>query len=49
MPKPTKDDWKNIGKEYKELWNFPNCIRSLDGKHINIRCPIEGGSAYYNL
>lgn len=48
MPKPTKDDWKQISKEYKELWNFPNCLGSLDGKHINIRCPIKGGSAYYN-
>ncbi|KAL4126547.1 hypothetical protein QTP88_010768 [Uroleucon formosanum] len=31
MPKPTKDDWKKIRKEYKELWNFPNCLGSLDG------------------
>lgn len=48
MPKPTKDDWKKISKEYKELLNFPNCLGSLDGKHINIRCPIKAGSAFYN-
>ncbi|XP_001946487.2 protein ALP1-like [Acyrthosiphon pisum] len=48
MPKPTKDDWQNISREYKEIWNFPNCIGSLDGKHINIQCPINGGSAYFN-
>lgn len=30
------------------MWNFPNCIGAIDGKHINIRCPIGGGSAYYN-
>ncbi|XP_022174962.1 uncharacterized protein LOC111036948 [Myzus persicae] len=48
MPKPTKEDWKNISREYKEIWNFPNCIGCLDGKHINIQCPINGGSAYFN-
>jgi len=48
MPKPTKDEWKNISREYKEIWNFPNCIGSLDGKHINIQCPINAGSAYFN-
>jgi len=48
MPKPTKEDWQKISREYKELWNFPNCIGSLDGKHINIQCPINSGSAYFN-
>lgn len=48
MPKPNEEDWLRISREYKEIWNFPNCIGSLDGKHINIQCPIKGGSAYYN-
>lgn len=48
MPKPTKEDWQKISREYKEVWNFPNCIGSLDGKHINIQCPLKGGSAYFN-
>ncbi|XP_022183145.1 protein ALP1-like [Myzus persicae] len=48
MPKPTKEDWQKISREYKELWNFPNCIGALDGKHINIQRPINGGSAYFN-
>lgn len=48
MPKPTKDDWKKMSEEYKQLWNFTNCLGSLDSNHINIRCPIKGGSAYYN-
>lgn len=39
MPKLTKEDWLNISRDYKEIWNFPNCIGSLDGKHINIQCP----------
>lgn len=48
MPKPTKEHWQKISREYKEMWNFPNCIGSLDGKHINIQCPLKGGSAYFN-
>lgn len=48
MPKPTEQLWKDVSTGFKNLWNFPNCIRAIDGKHVNIRCPIGGGSAYYN-
>lgn len=27
---------------------MPNCIGSLDGKHIKIRCPNKSGSAFHN-
>jgi len=30
------------------MWHFPNYISAIDGKHINIQCPIYGGSIYYN-
>ena len=26
----------------------PNCLGALDGKHICMECPKNGGSAYYN-
>lgn len=48
MPNPTEKLWKNIAIKYKELWNFPNCIGAIDGKHINIQCPINAGSSFYN-
>lgn len=48
MPQPTEEIWKNSAAKYKELWNFPNCVAALDGKHITIQCPINAGSAFYN-
>ncbi|XP_050314948.1 uncharacterized protein LOC126749314 isoform X1 [Anthonomus grandis grandis] len=48
LPIPTEQRWEEISARYQSMWNFPNCIGALDGKHINIRCPINGGSNYYN-
>jgi hypothetical protein len=34
MPVPNKEQWKSIADRYQELWNIPNCLGSIDGKHI---------------
>lgn len=44
----TTSDWLRIAKEFEDKWNFPNCIGAIDGKHIMMDCPKNGGSAYYN-
>lgn len=45
---PETDDWVKIANDFYSEWNFPNCIGSLDGKHINIRCPSHSGSMNFN-
>ncbi|GBP69552.1 Putative nuclease HARBI1 [Eumeta japonica] len=35
-------------EDYYKLWNFPNCCGAMDGKLINIRCPGNSGSDYFD-
>lgn len=48
MPYPTVNSWQDVAHEYYQKWNFPNCLGSIDGKHIRIKCPPKTGSQYYN-
>lgn len=48
MKKPTEDRWKEIAERFNSLWNFPNCLGAIDGKHIEIESPENSGSAYFN-
>lgn len=48
MRKPTVADFENTADEFYKKWNFPNCIESIDGKHIRVKCPKNSGSMYFN-
>lgn len=49
MQVPTsQDEWKEIAREFYDLWNFPNCLGAVDGKHVAIKKPPHSGSFYYN-
>jgi len=44
---PTEDTWRKSEIGFKERWNFPNCIGSIDGKHVEIKCPNKSGTSYF--
>ena len=44
----TKADWKEIANQFQDLWNFPHVVGAIDRKHVTIKCPLKGGSQYYN-
>jgi hypothetical protein len=48
MAGPTKEMLLSASNEFYQRWNFPNCIGSIDGKHIRLKCPPNSGSMYYN-
>lgn len=48
MPIPTRQKWIAVSETFYDLWNLPNCVGSIDGKHIRIKAPPNSGSAYYN-
>ena len=44
----TPEQWKEVASLFSNKWNFHNTVGALDGKHIAIKCPPNGGSHYYN-
>jgi len=32
---------------FRELWEFPNCLGSTDGKHVKLKCPASSDSNYF--
>ena len=44
----TAEGWKEIAASYSSQWNFHHELGALDGKHIRIRCPANGGSQFCN-
>ena len=48
LPPPTKEKFKEVAKEYWEMWNFSNCLGAIDGKHVEIVAPPNTGSLFFN-
>ena len=42
----ASDGKANITYMFEE-WNFPNCLGTVNGKHILIECPARCGSEFY--
>lgn len=48
MPIPTKETWLKIATEYSDYRQIPNCLGSIDGKHVRIQKPAKSASLYFN-
>jgi hypothetical protein len=44
----TPEEWRLVSDGFSSKWNFHNTIGALDGKHVAIRCPANGGSLFFN-
>ena len=48
MEIPSTEKWKHISNRFYEIWNMPNCLGAMDGKHIRIQQLPNSGSTNYN-
>lgn len=44
----TTEEWLRKASKFQESRNFPNCLGSIDGKHVRLQSPIHSGSEYFN-
>lgn len=42
------EEIKMIAKQFQNKWQFPNCLGSVDGKHVKIVPPRGAGSHFFN-
>lgn len=48
VAQPNLKDYEETAKDFENIWNMPNCLGAIDGKHISIQRPPNSGSCYYN-
>lgn len=44
---PNQTDYEQIADDFWQLWDMPNRIGAIDGKHIAIQCPPNSGSQFF--
>ena len=45
---PSIEEFFSIADTFEKTCGMPNCLGAIDGKHVNITCPPNSGSLYYN-
>ncbi|XP_018802506.1 PREDICTED: uncharacterized protein LOC108977342 [Bactrocera latifrons] len=48
VSEPTESQYKDIAKDFYSMWNIPNCVGAIDGKHVAIKYPANSNSMFYN-
>jgi len=48
LPKATQSTWIQNEEDFAKLWNFPNSVGAIDGKHVRIKAPAGSGSQFFN-
>jgi len=48
LPFPTEESWQAISEGFKNTAHFPNCIGSVDGKHVQVLKYPGSGSMNLN-
>lgn len=48
MKPPSESEWKEIADGFWQRWQFPACVGAVDGKHIEVECPKNSGSLFFN-
>jgi hypothetical protein len=46
MPVPTTEMLLATSNEFSLKWNFPNCLGSIYGKQLRLKCPSNSGSKH---
>ncbi|KAL2095378.1 hypothetical protein ACEWY4_010097 [Coilia grayii] len=49
MPAPSREDCLSVAEGFRERWNVPNCVGSIDGKHVIIQAPDSSCSLYFRV
>ena len=44
----TPAEWQNVAQRFEKLWQFPNCVGAIDGKHVVMQAPHCSGSSFFN-
>ncbi|KAJ8685513.1 hypothetical protein QAD02_021306 [Eretmocerus hayati] len=45
----TNEEWLEISNGFLYIFDFPNCIGALDGKHFRMKRPPHSGSWFWNF
>ncbi|XP_064469592.1 uncharacterized protein LOC135384316 [Ornithodoros turicata] len=39
---------ESTARDFQEMWDFPNCVGAIDGKHVAVQNLPNGGSELFN-